>query len=101
MRRGHIDANPKSVLAEKIGPNEINLYRSNNHKRNWLDCIKSRAETVAPVENGHRPCSVCLLGSIAMQLGRKLKWDPAKEKFIDDSEADRKLSRPMRNPWRL
>ena len=101
VRRGHIDANPKSLLAEKIGPNEIQLYKSNNHKRNWLDCIKSRAETVAPVENGHRSCSVCLLGSIAMQLGRKLKWDPAKEKFIDDSEADRKLSRPMRNPWRL
>jgi len=101
VRRGHIDANPRSLLDEKIGPGEIQLYKSNNHKRNWLDCIKSRAETVAPVENGHRSCTVCLLGSIAMQLGRRLRWDPAKERFIGDSEANRKLSRPMRNPWRL
>jgi predicted dehydrogenase len=101
VRRGHIDANPKSLLQEKIGPNETQLYKSNNHKRNWLDCIKSRAETVAPVENGHRSCSVCLLGSIAMQLGRKLKWDPKTEKFTGDDEANGKLSRPMRNPWRL
>ncbi len=102
VRRGFIDANPKSLLQEKIGPDEIQLYRSNNHKRNWLDCIKSRGETVAPVENGHRSCTVCLLGSIAMQLdGRKLKWDPKRERFIGDDEANRMLSRPMRQPWRL
>jgi predicted dehydrogenase len=101
VRRGAIDANPKSLVTDTIGPNEIQLYRSNNHKRNWLDCIKSRGETVAPVENGHRSCTVCLLGSIAMQLDRKLKWDPKKERFEGDDEANRKLSRPMRNPWRL
>jgi len=101
VRRESIDADPKSLLDEKLGPNDIALYRSNNHKRNWLDCIKTRAETIAPVETGHRSCTVCLLGSIAMRLGRKLRWDPEKERFVGDDEADRMLSRRMRSPWRL
>ena len=101
VRRGHIDANPKSLLEETIGPDETKLYVSNNHKGNFYECIKSRAATVAPVENGHRSCSVCLLGDIAMQLGRKLRWDPAREQFVNDPEADRMLWRPMRAPWQL
>ena len=99
--RGHLDAHPKSLLTSTIGPNETNLYESNNHKANFLECIKSRAETVAPVEVGHRSCTVCLLGDIAMRLGRKLKWDPDREQFINDTEANRMLSRPMRSPWHL
>jgi hypothetical protein len=59
------------------------------------------AETVAPVEVGHRSCSVCLLGHIAMQLGRRLRWDPVAERFVGDAEADRMLGRPMRSPWQL
>jgi hypothetical protein len=101
VKRGYIDAHPKSLLTSTIGPNEIRLYKSNNHKANFLDCIKSRAKTVAPVEIGHRSCSVCLLGAIAMQLGRKLKWDPEREQFIKDADANRMLSRPMRSPWYL
>jgi predicted dehydrogenase len=101
VRRGFIDANPKSLLTSTIGPDEIHLYKSNNHKANWLECIKSRAETIAPVEIGHRSCTVCLLGEIAMRLGRKLKWDPDTEQFIGDEMANRMLSRPMRSPWRL
>jgi len=101
VRRGFIDAEPKSLLSSTIGPNEVHLYKSNNHKANLLECIKSRAETVAPVEIGHRSCSVCLLGEIAMRLGRKLKWDPDAEQFIGDEQANRMLSRPMRSPWTL
>lgn len=101
VKRGQIDAQPKSLLTSTIGPDEIRLYKSNNHKANWLECIKSRAETVAPVEIGHRSCTVCLLGEIAMRLGRKLKWDPGKEQFIGDETANRMLWRPMRSPWRL
>jgi predicted dehydrogenase len=102
VRRGKIDANPKSLLDSKIGPNDVQLYKSSNHKGNFLECIKSRAETVAPVEVAHRSCTVCLLGSIAMQLGgRTLKWDPKKEAFIGDAEANRMRSRPMRPPWKL
>jgi predicted dehydrogenase len=101
VRRGHIDANPKSLLTSTIGPNEIQLYKSNNHKANFLDCIKSRKETVAPVEVGHRSCSVCLLGEIAMRLGKKLKWDPKREQFTNDDQANRMLSKPTRGPWHL
>jgi len=101
VKRGFIDANPKSLLTSTIGPDEIHLYKSNNHKANWLECIKSRAETVAPAEIAHRSCTVCLLGEIAMLLGRKLKWDPDAEQFIGDEMANRMLSRPMRSPWTL
>ena len=101
VRRESIDADPKSLLDEKFGPNDIRLYKSNNHKRNWLDCIKTRAETIAPVETAHRSCTVCLLGSIAMRLGRKLRWDPAAERFVGDDEADRMRNRPIRAPWKL
>jgi len=99
--RGLIDAQPKSLLTSTIKPDEIHLYESNNHKANFLECIKSRAETIAPVEVGHRSCTVCLLGEIAMRLGRKLKWDPEHERFINDDQANRMISRPMRSPWNL
>jgi len=99
--RGRLDAQPKALLSSTIGPNEIHLYQSNNHKANFLECIKSRAQTIAPVEVGHRSCTLCLLGDIAMRLGRKLKWDPQKERFIDNELANRMLSRPMRSPWHL
>jgi predicted dehydrogenase len=101
VKRGLIDAHPKSLLTSVIGPNEIHLYKSNNHKANFLECIKTRAETVAPVEIGHRSNTVGVLGYIAMTLGRKLKWNPEQERFIDDMEANRLLSRPMRSPWNL
>ena len=101
VRRRLIDAQPTSLLTSVIRPNEIHLARSNNHKQNFLECIKSRSQTVAPVEIGHRSNTVCVLGYIAMLLGRKLKWDPGKERFINDTEANRLLSRPMRSPWNL
>ncbi|MHC4323809.1 MAG: Gfo/Idh/MocA family protein [Planctomycetota bacterium] len=101
VKRGQIDAQPKSLLTSTIGPDEVRLYKSNNHKANWLECIKSRAETIAPAEIGHRSCTVCLLGEIAMRLGRKLKWNPDTEQFIGDDQANRMLWRPMRSPWRL
>jgi len=101
VKRGFIDANPKSLLTSTIGPDEIHLYNSNNHKANWLECIKSRTETIAPAEIGHRSCTVCLLGDIAMRLGRKLKWNPETEQFVNDDAANRMLWRPMRSPWRL
>jgi predicted dehydrogenase len=99
--RGRIDTNPKSLLTSTIKPDEIHLYESNNHKANFLECIKSRAETIAPVEVGHRSCTVCLLGEIAMRLGRKLKWDPEHERFTNNDQANRMISRSMRSPWHL
>jgi predicted dehydrogenase len=96
-----IHANPKSVVDEVIGPNEVHLYESKDHHQNFLDCVKSRRETITPAEVAHRSLSPALLGEIAMLTGRKLKWDPEKEEIIGDAEASRMLSRPMRSPWHL
>ena len=101
VTRGAIDANPKSLLTSAIKPNEIHLYESTGHKDNFYECVKSRKETIAPAEIAHRSCTVCLLGDIAMQFGRKLKWDPQLERFVNDADADKSLSKPMRSPWRL
>ena len=100
--RGRHDASDKKILDSKIDPDEIHLYESKNHYGNFLDCVLSRKETVAPVETAHRSITICHLGNIAMRLGReRLKWDPAKEQIIDDAEAAKMLSRPYRGPWKL
>jgi predicted dehydrogenase len=100
--RGKQDAHPKSLLKSEIGPKEIHLYKSDNHYRNFIDCVISRKETAAPAEVAHRSITICHLGNIAMRLGRKtLKWDPEKEKILGDDEAAKMLSRPYREPWTL
>jgi predicted dehydrogenase len=101
VTRGPMDAEPKSILSSVIGPNEIHLYESHDHKGNFLQCVRTRGETVAPIENAHRSISVAHLCNHAMKLGRKLAWDPAKERFVNDPEADRLLTRAMRPPWHL
>jgi predicted dehydrogenase len=93
-------ADPESLLDTVIGPDEIQLYRSNaGHHENFIDCVIERKETAAPVEVGHRSISIAHIGNIAMILGRDLDWDPVKEKFINDDEANKMLSREMREPW--
>jgi hypothetical protein len=94
-----IDAQPKALLDSVIGPDEIHLYESNDHKGNFIDCIRSRKPTVSPAQVAQRSVSVGHLGVAAIKLGRKLKWDPEKERFCDDGEANRLLHRPMRAPW--
>ena len=101
VKRGKLESNPASVLNEVIGPEEVHLYKSRNHRQNFLDCIKSRKETIAPAEIGHRSISVGLLGEIAMLTEAKLKWDPEKELFHDNDAANRLLGRSMRAPWHL
>jgi predicted dehydrogenase len=101
VSRNGLHAEPKSLLREVIGPNEIKLPRSTHHRRNFLDAVKSRSSTVSPIEAAVRSDTVCQLADIAMRLGRKLKWDPAAEQFPDDAQACRMLSRPMRSPWRI
>lgn len=71
------------------------------HIQNWLDCIKTRGETNAPVEVGHRSVSVCHLVAIARELGRRLRWDPDREVFPDDEEANALRDRPRRKGWEL
>ncbi len=96
-----IDAEPKSILKEEIGPDEVHLYKSSNHYQNFIDCIRTKRPTAAPIEQAHRSVTVCHLGNIAMRLGRRIRWDPEAEKIIGDDQAVRMLSRSMRSPWRL
>jgi len=92
---------PESLATTVIGPNEIHLYESLDHKHNFLDCIKSGRDPITPVEVGHRSASVCHLANIAMRLGRKLHWNPDEERFVGDDQANRLLSKPLRAPWHL
>ncbi|MCC6153348.1 MAG: gfo/Idh/MocA family oxidoreductase, partial [Candidatus Hydrogenedentes bacterium] len=72
-----------------------------SHLKNWIDCIRSRKQPIAHAEIGHRSATMCHLGNIARWTGRKLTWDPAKEEFANDTEANALLSRSMRAPWNL
>lgn len=92
-------ASDPKILTSMIGPNEIHLYRSAEQHGNWLDSIRSRKAPSAPVEIGHRACSTCLVHQVAMHLKRKLYWDPKTERFKNDDEANRWLSRPHRKPY--
>lgn len=92
-------ASDPKIITSEIGPDEIHLYESKDHHGNWLDCIRSRQQTIAPVEVAHRACSACLLHHIAMKTKRKLFWDPQKERFHNDDEANAMLSRPQRPPY--
>jgi predicted dehydrogenase len=101
VRRGHIDAHPKSLLQSEVSPNEIQLYKSNDHVRNFLDCVKSRAATICPIDTAVRADTLCHLSDIATRLERKLKWNPEKERFVSDDVANRFLRRSMRSPWHM
>lgn len=101
VRRGGIDARPKSLLTSKIGPNEIHLIESPGHQRNFLDCVKTREKTVADLESAVRSDTVSHLVNICTRLKRKIRWDPDREEITDDPQAGRMLSRSMRQPWRL
>jgi hypothetical protein len=95
-----VASDPK-ILTSVIGPNEVQLYTSDDQHGNWLDCIRSRHAPTATAELGHRACSTCLVNHIAMKTKRKLHWDPAKERFNNDDEANSMLSRPQRAPYIL
>jgi hypothetical protein len=99
---GPVEASSKEILAWKPGDRDLKLYTNPaGEHRDFLDCVRSRKEPYFPAEVGHRCASLCHIGNIAMRLGRKLRWDPAKEAFVGDPEADLLRSRPMRAPWTL
>lgn len=100
-RGGNIDSSNKLLLNDKIGPNEINYLHSPGHARNFLDCVKSRQETITPCETAHRSASPGHLGQIAMLLGKTIKFNPKTEEIIGDPVASRLLGRPMRSPYHL
>ena len=90
----HLKELPDNLAKER-------LYVSNNHWRNFLDCVKSRKPTITPIQTAHHSAIPGHLGVIAMRVGRKLQWDVQQEKILNDSAASELLTRPYRAPWHL
>ncbi len=94
-----LSASDPKIIKSVIGPEEIHLYESLDHHGNWLECVRTRRTPIAPAEVAHRACTACLLHHMAMKLKRKLSWDPLRERFRNDDEANAMLSRPQRPPY--
>jgi predicted dehydrogenase len=90
-------AEPESLLTARLGPNDVRLPVADSFR----NCVRKRQRPVAHAEAAHRSTSFCQLGAICVRLGRRLKWDPLKEEFPGDPEANRLLGRAMREPWGL
>jgi len=100
--RGPLQASSQNILDSQIGPNETHLYTNPNGEHDdFLKCVRSRKDPYFPVDIGHRVSTVCHLANIAIKLDRKLKWDPKREHFVGDEEANKMLDRPRRDPWQL
>jgi predicted dehydrogenase len=101
VTRGKLEASKPEILKDPLPSNAIRLYESNNHMGNFFDCIRTRKQPIATAEVGHRSVTVCHLGNLSMRMGRKLNWDPKAERFVNDADADKWLSREMRKPWSI
>ncbi len=99
--RDFIAAEPESLLRVEFGPDEERLYKSNDHRRNFIECVKTRGQTASGIDSAFCSDVICHLDDIAIRLGRKLRWDQEKEEFVGDDQANRFLDRSMRSPWHL
>jgi len=99
VSRGGISSKSEEILKTPLPENARRVMPSNQHHTNWLEAIRSGGETICSAETGHRSATICHLGNIGYRLGRKLKWDPAKEEFVGDADANKHLSRVARGEW--
>ncbi len=102
-RSGFEGSNPEwsdyKQLPEEM--RKVKLYSSSNHQKNFIDCVKSRQPTIAPVQTAHHSAIPGHLGLISMMVGRKLQWDVASEHILNDHEATKLMSRAYRAPWKF
>jgi predicted dehydrogenase len=101
VNRGVLESEPEDLASAQLKDTDPRLYVSNEHHKNWLDCIKSRKLPICDVEIGHRSATVCHLGNIAIRTGKKIKWDPVKQQIVGNSELAGWVNRPYRAPWKL
>jgi len=103
VNRGKLEVriNGEKLAPAKYPKVDVKLYASDNHHKNWLDCIKSRAKPICDVEIGHRSATVCHLGNIAVRTGQAIAWDPEKEQIINNPEAAKMVEKAYRAPWKL
>ena len=101
IERGKIETTPASLKDRIIGESEKHVYKSIDHYKDFLNAMRKRSMPVCDVETGHRTATVCNIGNIAYQLNRSLQWDPIKEMFSNDAEANALLGRTMLNEWAI
>lgn len=103
VNRQRITANPESLLKVELKPDEIDLGAGaiGSHYQNFIQCVRSRKDPIAPVEGGVQASYLGMIAEISIKLGRELRWDPEAETFPGDAEANGLLSAPMRSPWKL
>jgi predicted dehydrogenase len=99
--RGGIFASDPKLLEARFGPGEVRLYESQNHWKNFVECVKSRAPAICTVESAFQSDLISHMGDICIRSGRPIRWDPASETIVDDEAASRLLNRTLRSPWRL
>ena len=99
--RGGYECDPKGLDEDPLPAGATRVYKSDNHMQNFYDCVVSRKDPIMNVENGHRVATLCHLGNIARWLGRPLKWDPEKEIFPGDDEANQFIDVPKRQGYEL
>ncbi len=99
VTRGQIEASAPNLLTDPLTHRAVELPASNDHMGNFFDSMRSRNAPVCDAEIGHRSVSICHLAGIAIELARKLQWDPEREEFVGDDEANSRLTREQRKPW--
>lgn len=101
VSRSGISSRPDSILNDSLPDNAKRVIPSSNHHQNWLEAIKSKGSTICTAETGHRSATICHLGNLGYRLKRKLTWNPAKEEFVNDDEANRLRTREPREAWKI
>jgi hypothetical protein len=103
VNRSRTTFEPESLRSVEIPTGRIDLAAGaeGSHYNNFIQCVRSRKDPIAPVEAGCQASYLGMIAEISIRLGRKLKWDPTTEKFVGDDQANRLLSTPMRAPWQL
>lgn len=101
ISRKFLDSDPANIATATIQAGEKRLYSSDQHHQDWLDAIRDRKAPICDAETGHRTATVCCIANIAYWVGRPLQWDPVKEQFVNDADANKLLAGPVRKPWKL
>ena len=101
ISRDYLEGLPANLTKREFTDRDVKLYESKDHYQDWLDGIRARKQPICTAEIGHRTASVCFLANIGYELKRPLRWDPVKEEFVNDAEANKMRSGYVRKPWAL